>query len=108
MGLSGPKKQAGLTAEERTSFGAMLEAGGLADSFRRQHPDATGVFSYYSQRFGAAIREANKGLRLDYVLVTEGLLKPDATPRLVDSFVLSDADTPQIADHLPVGGLFVL
>lgn len=46
VGLAGPKKQAGLTADERESFASMLEEGDLVDAFRRFHPTATGVFSY--------------------------------------------------------------
>ena len=75
--------------------------------FRAQHPDASGVFSYYSQRV-VANRPANRGLRLDYVLATPDLFEDGAAPALVDSFVLSDADTPQLADHTPVGATFVL
>ena len=106
-GLSAIKKQAGLTVEERVSFTKLLDDAGLVDSFRRQHPAATGVFTYYSQRV-VANRPANKGLRLDYVLATPDLLEDGAAPALVDSFVLSDADTPQLADHTPVGATFVL
>jgi exodeoxyribonuclease III len=97
VGLAGPKKQAGLTAEERLSFTRMLASGRLVDAFRARHPDARGVFSYYSQRV-VANRPANKGLRLDYVLATETLL-----PRVLDAFVLGDADVPPLADHTPVG-----
>ncbi|KAH8074912.1 procollagen-lysine 5-dioxygenase [Aureococcus anophagefferens] len=106
-GLSAIKKQAGLTVEERVSFTKLLDDAGLVDSFRRQHPAATGVFTYYSQRV-VANRPANRGLRLDYVLATPDLLEDGAAPALVDSFVLSDADTPQLADHTPVGATFVL
>ena len=49
-GLSGPAKQAGLTVEERQSFSKLLEDSGLIDAFRAKHPEALGVFSYYSQR----------------------------------------------------------
>ena len=106
-GLSSIKKTPGITIEERRSFGKMLHEAGLVDSFRSQHPDATGIFSYYSQRI-AANRDANKGLRLDYVLVTSGLLSDEAQTKLIDSFILSDHDTPQLADHTPVGATFLL
>ena len=109
MGLSGPKKQAGLTIEERTSFARLLDDAGLVDAFRAQHPDAKGVFSYYSQR-AVANRPANRGLRLDYVLATPNLLETDgAKPcALLDAAVLSDADVPALADHTPVVATFVL
>ena len=107
-GLSAIKKQAGLTIEERTSFARLLDDAGLVDAFRAQHPDASGVFSYYSQR-AVANRPANRGLRLDYVLATPDLLANGAKPcALLDAAVLSDADVPALADHTPVVATFVL
>lgn len=97
-GLSGPKKQAGLTSEERASFSQLLEDADLVDTFRAQHPQASGVFSYYSQR-AVANRPANRGLRLDYVLASPAL-------QLADSFVLSTDDAWPFADHSPVGAVF--
>ena len=38
-------KAAGLTPQERTSFGELLD-GGLVDSFRQLHPDATGWYTW--------------------------------------------------------------
>ena len=97
-------KQAGCTAEERDSFSATLlapDAGGLVDTFRARHPDATGVFTYWSMR--ANSRPVNKGLRLDYVLASRQLVDDDApAPRVVDSFIL-DSEYPPLADHAPIG-----
>ena len=59
---------------------------------RHFHPTAGGVFSYWSQRAGN--RSVNRGLRLDYTIVSE---RPPCSAtvagggvQLVDSFVLDD------------------
>jgi len=72
-GNSALRKQAGLTVEERESFGLLLSGAGLVDTFRHFHPNATGVFSYFSQRV-VANKPANKGLRLDYVLTSKSMV----------------------------------
>jgi len=108
---------AGLTPQERESFPKMLDEAGLVDTFRAIHPDASGVFTYFSQRF-ANNRPMNKGLRLDYVLAStsmcthlgalgkESCAADLSVPRIHDSFVLDDLD--MVADHCPVGCHIVL
>ena len=78
-GLKQLLKAPGLTPEERGSFGTMLGRAGLLDTFRWRHPEATGAFSYYSQRFPAN-RVLNKGLRLDYVLADPAICTDDDAP----------------------------
>ena len=99
-GLSGPAKQAGLTVEERKSFSKLLEDANLIDAFRTKHPEALGVFSYYSQRV-VQNRPMNRGLRLDYVLASPSL-------KLADAFILSTDEAWPFADHSPVGAVFEL
>jgi exodeoxyribonuclease III len=99
-GLSGPAKQAGLTVEERQSFSRLLEDADLVDAFRQKHPEASGVFSYYSQRV-VQNRPMNRGLRLDYVLASPSL-------KLADAFILSTDEAWPFADHSPVGAVFEL
>jgi exodeoxyribonuclease III len=99
-GLSGPAKQAGLTVEERKSFSQLLKDADLIDAFRAKHPEALGVFSYYSQRV-VANRGMNRGLRLDYVLASPSL-------KLADAFILSNDEVWPFADHSPVGAVFEL
>nr|QDO16222.1 DNA-(apurinic or apyrimidinic site) lyase [Lingulodinium polyedra] len=119
-GLTSLKKFAGLTPEERGSFPRMLEEAGLVDTFRRLHPEASGVFSYFSTRI-VQNRPMNKGLRLDYVLASSSLcahLRPRTAgeappaeknpgeeappaPRVLDSFILDEQEL--IADHAAVG-----
>ncbi|KAJ8598147.1 hypothetical protein CTAYLR_007421 [Chrysophaeum taylorii] len=104
VGLAAVKKQAGLTVEERESFGRILADSGVVDTFRHLHPQATGRFTYFSQR-AVQNRPKNKGLRLDYVLASQTMCSADSlsssNPKIHDSYILDDA--PQIADHCPVG-----
>ena len=90
----------GLTVEERESFSQLLKDADLIDAFRQKHPEASGVFSYYSQRI-VQNRPMNRGLRLDYVLASPSL-------KLADAFILSTDEAWPFADHSPVGAVFEL
>ncbi len=46
------KKSAGCTPEERAAFAQLCADAALVDSFAAAHPEATGVFTYWSQRAG--------------------------------------------------------
>ena len=82
---------AGFSDEERESFGKLLDAG-FTDSFRFLHPDATGMYSWWSYRFNA--RANNAGWRIDYFLVSNRIAhKITATP--IHSQVFG-------SDHCPV------
>lgn len=97
-------KSAGTTAEERESFGKLLDSG-FKDSFSLRHPEAMGAFTYWSVRAGN--RKVNRGLRLDYVLVSETLVsEQDATGmQLWDAFHLPSVAT---GDHCPVGAILTV
>lgn len=45
-------KSAGTTPKERSAYTQMLDECGLADCFRYFHPDADGVYTYWSVRAG--------------------------------------------------------
>mmetsp|Transcript_11854 Transcript_11854/g.33457 ORF Transcript_11854/g.33457 Transcript_11854/m.33457 type:complete len:408 (+) Transcript_11854:131-1354(+) len=98
-------KGAGTTAQERSSFSELLEAG-FVDAFRSFHPSAKGCYSYWSVRANG--RPDNKGLRLDYFVVSQQLcanVSPgDARIGVHDCWILSDA-TVGASDHSPVGVL---
>lgn len=82
---------AGFSDEERESFGKLLDEG-FTDSFRYLHPDATGIYSWWSYRFNA--RKNNAGWRIDYFLVSHRIRdKITATP--IHTEVLG-------SDHCPV------
>lgn len=69
--LKNPKSNrgnAGFSDEERGKFTELLEAG-FTDSWRYQHPDVTGVYSWWSYRFNA--RKNNAGWRIDYFVVSD-------------------------------------
>ena len=92
--LKNPKSNrgnAGFSDEERASFGALLDAG-FTDTFRAQHPDATGAYSWWSYRFNA--RKNNAGWRIDYFLVSD-----DVADRVADASIHSDVFG---SDHCPV------
>jgi exodeoxyribonuclease III len=67
--------------------------GGLADTFRRLHPDEIERYSWWSYRAGT--RSKNIGWRIDYFLVSEFLL-----PSVTNAFIREDITG---SDHCPVG-----
>ncbi|CAE7683467.1 ARP [Symbiodinium pilosum] len=96
-------KSAGLTPEERESFSKLLESG-FKDGFALHHPEALGAFTYWSIRAGN--RKTNRGLRLDYVLVSDGMAgEREDGPMLWDVFHLPSVAT---GDHCPVGAVIAV
>ena len=88
-----PPSQAGTTPEERASFRQYVAPPlGMVDAFRHVHPDAGGQFTYWSQR--ARNRPRNRGLRIDYFLLTQGM-----AASLVDVQLLQHLHG---SDHCPV------
>ena len=83
---------AGFSDEERGQFTRLLEAG-FTDSYRWQHPDQEGAYSWWSYR--AAARERNVGWRIDYFIVSD----------MLRSCVKGSYIFPEImgSDHCPVG-----
>ena len=66
--------------------------GGFTDSFRHFYPKEE-KYSWWSYRMNA--RAKNVGWRLDYFLVSDGLMN-----RVEDAFILNDVFG---SDHCPVG-----
>ena len=67
----GPNRgNAGFSDQEREKFSALLDTG-FTDTFRFLHPDAAGMYSWWSYRFNA--RKNNAGWRIDYWLVSDRL-----------------------------------
>ena len=75
----------------RNLLGELLAAG-FTDSFRHLHPDATGMYSWWSMRFRA--RERNAGWRIDYFLVSSRL-----ADKIEKAEILMDV---MGSDHCPV------
>lgn len=67
----GNKKSSGFLPEERAWMDKWLEHD-MIDSFRLIHPDETGRYSWWSQRF-PTVREQNKGWRIDYISISRNL-----------------------------------
>ena len=92
--LKNPKSNrgnAGFSDEEREKFSELLDSG-FTDTWRMQHPDTEGVYSWWSYRFNA--RKNNAGWRIDYFLVSDSVAdKVRATDIRGDIFG---------SDHCPV------
>jgi exodeoxyribonuclease-3 len=88
----GNKKSSGFLPEERAWMDKWLE-NGLADSFRHIHPEATGKYSWWSQRF-PSVRLQTKGWRIDYISVTQPLV-----PHIVHADIFPEV---KHSDHCPV------
>lgn len=88
----GPNRgNAGFSDEERADFTRLLEAG-FTDTFRYQHPDLSGAYSWWSYRFNA--RKNNAGWRIDYFLVSDRLRE-----QIENTAILADVYG---SDHCPV------
>jgi len=85
-------KTAGYMQEEIDGMNR-LTGSGLADTFRRLHPDEKERYSWWSYRAGA--RSKNIGWRIDYFLVSESFL-----PAVKNAFILEEITG---SDHCPVG-----
>ena len=85
-------KTSGFLPEERAELSRWLDAG-WSDTFRRQHPEEAGHYTWWRQ-WGNA-RAHNVGWRIDYVLAS-----PSAQRRIRQAFIW-----PQVqgSDHCPVG-----
>ncbi|MGF1530146.1 MAG: exodeoxyribonuclease III [Puniceicoccaceae bacterium] len=86
------QNNAGFTEPERAAFSSLLEHGFL-DTWRHQHPNSTGAYTWWTPRAGARAR--NIGWRLDYVLVSANW-----TSIPWKSLILPDILG---SDHCPVG-----
>lgn len=88
---SSNRGNAGFSDEERDSFTKLLSCG-FTDTFRHLHPDATGIYSWWSYRFNA--RKNNAGWRIDYFLVSD---------RIADKITAAPIHTEIFgSDHCPV------
>ena len=81
----------GFSDEERGKFTELLNSG-FTDSWRFQHPDTTGVYSWWSYRANA--RRNNAGWRIDYFVVSDSVK---------DRITYTDIYTDILgSDHCPV------
>lgn len=81
----------GFSDEERDKLRTLLAAG-FTDSFRLLYPEATGVYSWWSLRYGA--RSRNAGWRIDYFIISN---------RLADKVQKAEIHMETMgSDHCPV------
>jgi len=88
----GNKNSSGFLPEERAWMDKFL-SNGFVDTFRHMHPEATGAYSWWSQRF-PSVRLQNKGWRIDYISVTENLKN-----KITDARIYPDV---KHSDHCPI------
>jgi exodeoxyribonuclease-3 len=72
--LANPKQNehgAGFTAEERTDFDRLVQAG-FVDTFRHLNPNETGAYTWWTWRANARAR--NVGWRIDYFVISSALM----------------------------------
>ena len=90
------EEQAGCTPQERASFGKLLADCNVFDTLRASvGVNSLGHFTYWSMR--VKNKPLNRGLRLDYCLVSNGWKN-----KVVEGFSLPNF-TQQWGDHCPVG-----
>lgn len=82
---------AGFTALERKDFDHLLTLG-MIDSYRYQHPEQAGAYTWWSYRKG--VRERNIGWRIDYILLSRAL-----TSNLLCSTIFPNTFG---SDHCPI------
>ena len=68
---------AGFTDEERDKFTKLLEAG-FVDTYRHFNPDKTDMYSWWS--YMGTARERNIGWRIDYFIVSKGIIDKVSNP----------------------------
>ena len=85
------RRNAGFTDEERGKIEAVLSAG-FIDTFRYFYPDVEDIYSWWSYRFKARLR--NAGWRIDYFIASEKL-----KDRLKDAKI---HDEVYGSDHCPI------
>ena len=92
--LANPKsnrKNTGFLPEERAWVGRLLDHG-YVDIFRKLNPEATGAYTWWSNRPG--VRARNVGWRIDYFIIS-----PDLERRVVDARIHADV---MGSDHCPI------
>ena len=86
------RRNAGFTDEERGKFSELLGAG-YCDTFRHYNPDARDAYTWWS--YMGKARERNVGWRIDYFVVSSGIIGKVAETAIYSGMPGSD--------HCPVG-----
>ncbi|WP_336366550.1 exodeoxyribonuclease III [Marinobacter sp. C2H3] len=89
---------------EEREWLAQVQGRGLTDVFRHLHPDESNTFSWFDYRSRGFERDPKRGLRIDLILASDGLL-PKASAAGV-SYDIRAMERP--SDHCPVWARFDL
>lgn len=89
---------------EEREWLAQLHAWGLVDSFREQHPDQTGHYSWFDYRSRGFEDDPRRGLRIDAILTTQTL----QSTCLETGIDLEIRAMEKPSDHAPVFAKFKL
>ena len=83
---------------EEREWLSTLQATGLEDCFRRCHPDVSDRYSWFDYRSKGFDREPKRGLRIDLLLASSGLVK-----LCTDSEIAYDIRAMEKpSDHCPI------
>lgn len=85
------QKESGFLPEEKAWFDSFLGLG-FVDTFRHFRPTETGAYTWWS--YVERARPVNRGWRIDYICVTNGLLSRVRAARIMDEI--------EGSDHCPV------
>ena len=80
-----------------------LQNWGLADTYRKHHPDSNDMFSWFDFRSRGFHREPKRGLRIDLILATPALF--DKSQEAGIDYVIRGMEKP--SDHCPIWTRFV-
>lgn len=93
----GNKNSSGFLPEERAWMDRLFDKDFL-DTYRLLHPDQTGAYTWWSQRF-PTVRLQNKGWRIDYITISRAL-----KDHLKNAAILHEL---KFSDHCPITAEFV-
>lgn len=83
---------------------AQVESRGLTDVFRHLHPEEDNTFSWFDYRSRGFERDPKRGLRIDLIMASEGLLAKAQSAGV--SYDIRGMEKP--SDHCPVWASFDL
>lgn len=89
---------------EEREWMAQVESRGLTDVFRHLHPEEDNTFSWFDYRSRGFERDPRRGLRIDLIMASDGLL--DKAKSAGVSYAIRGMEKP--SDHCPVWACFDL
>jgi len=87
--------------EEREWLNTLMDWG-LTDTFRYHHPNENALFSWFDYRSKGFEREPKRGLRIDFILVSDPLKKKSVSAGI--DYQIREMEKP--SDHCPIWATF--